>query len=116
MGAGSVGHHFCVGQALFSVTRIGHLDVTSTEASGLVTPTAVARDSSCRSVSVALISRGLADLLSAPVVQREPGSASRRCLEGALGRAGVSPSALTVALELGRSPSNWEVRKPSWRP
>jgi hypothetical protein len=61
MGAGSVGHHFCVGQALFSVTRIGHLDVTSTEASGLVTPTAVARDSSCRSVSVALISRGLHD-------------------------------------------------------
>jgi LysR family transcriptional regulator, low CO2-responsive transcriptional regulator len=43
----------------------------------------------------------VSDLLSTPVVQREPGSASRRCLEAALERAGVSPSALTVALELG---------------
>jgi DNA-binding transcriptional LysR family regulator len=43
----------------------------------------------------------VADLLAAPLVQREPGSASRRCLERALEQAGVTPSALTIALELG---------------
>ena len=43
----------------------------------------------------------VADLVAAPLVQREPGSASRRCLERALEQAGVAPSALTIALELG---------------
>jgi DNA-binding transcriptional LysR family regulator len=39
----------------------------------------------------------VADLLSQPLVQRESGSASRRCLE----RVGVPQARLTVALELG---------------
>jgi DNA-binding transcriptional LysR family regulator len=50
----------------------------------------------CRKQRVAV-----ADLLSQPLVQRESGSASRRCLERALERVGVPPSRLTVALELG---------------
>jgi DNA-binding transcriptional LysR family regulator len=43
----------------------------------------------------------VSDLLSQPLVQREAGSGSRQCLERALGRIGVAPSRLTVALELG---------------
>lgn len=43
----------------------------------------------------------VSDLLSQPLIQREPGSGSRRCLERALERLGVHPSRLTVALELG---------------
>jgi DNA-binding transcriptional LysR family regulator len=41
------------------------------------------------------------DLLSQPIVLREPGSGSRRCLERALEQLGVAPRRLTVALELG---------------
>jgi DNA-binding transcriptional LysR family regulator len=41
------------------------------------------------------------DLLAQPLVQREEGSGTRRCMERALERAGVAPSRLTVALELG---------------
>ncbi len=40
-------------------------------------------------------------LLRLPLIQREAGSGTRRCLERALDRAGLSPSRLTVALELG---------------
>jgi DNA-binding transcriptional LysR family regulator len=43
----------------------------------------------------------LVELLAQPLVQREPGSGSRRCLERALERAGVSASELNVVLELG---------------
>ncbi len=45
----------------------------------------------------------VADLLSQPLVQRERGSGSRRCLERSLDRLGVAPSALSVVLELGSS-------------
>lgn len=41
------------------------------------------------------------DLLAQPLVQREEGSGTRRCMERALERAGVAPARLTVALELG---------------
>jgi|SRR5581483_10431090 len=50
----------------------------------------------CRRKRVAV-----SDLLTQPLVQREPGSGSLRCLERALERIGVAPSRLTVALELG---------------
>jgi DNA-binding transcriptional LysR family regulator len=43
----------------------------------------------------------LAALLAQPLIQRELGSGSRRCLEESLGRLGVSPSDLSVVLELG---------------
>jgi len=43
----------------------------------------------------------LADLLAQPLIQREPGSGSRRCLERSLDRLGVAPSDLNVVLELG---------------
>jgi LysR family transcriptional regulator, low CO2-responsive transcriptional regulator len=43
----------------------------------------------------------LRDLLAEPLVQREEGSGTRRCMEQALERLGVTPSRLTVALELG---------------
>jgi DNA-binding transcriptional LysR family regulator len=43
----------------------------------------------------------IADLLSQPLVQREQGSGSRRCLERAVERLGVAPSRLKVVLELG---------------
>lgn len=41
------------------------------------------------------------DFLAQPLVQREEGSGTRRCMERALERAGVAPARLTVALELG---------------
>jgi DNA-binding transcriptional LysR family regulator len=41
------------------------------------------------------------DLLAQPLVQREEGSGTRRCMERALERMGVAPARLTVALELG---------------
>lgn len=41
------------------------------------------------------------ELLRLPLIQREVGSGSRRCLERALDRVGLSPTRLTVALELG---------------
>ncbi len=41
------------------------------------------------------------DLLAQPLVQREEGSGTRRCMERALERAGVAPARLAVALELG---------------
>ena len=41
------------------------------------------------------------DLLAQPLVQREEGSGTRRCMERAVERAGVSPARLIVALELG---------------
>jgi DNA-binding transcriptional LysR family regulator len=41
------------------------------------------------------------ELLRLPLIQREAGSGSRRCLERALDRVGLSPTRLTVALELG---------------
>lgn len=43
----------------------------------------------------------VSELLSQPLVQREPGSGSRRCLEQALERLGFAPSRLNVTLELG---------------
>jgi DNA-binding transcriptional LysR family regulator len=43
----------------------------------------------------------LSDLLAQPLIQREPGSGSRRCLERSLDRLGVAPSDLNVVLELG---------------
>jgi DNA-binding transcriptional LysR family regulator len=43
------------------------------------------------------------ELATQPLVQRERGSASRRCFEGSLQRAGTDPSALNVVLELGSS-------------
>jgi DNA-binding transcriptional LysR family regulator len=43
----------------------------------------------------------LADLLAQPLIQREPGSGSRRCLERSLERLGVEPAELNVVLELG---------------
>lgn len=45
----------------------------------------------------------VADLAAQPFVQRERGSGSRRCFEQALARAGGTPAALTVVLELGSS-------------
>lgn len=45
----------------------------------------------------------VSDLLSQPLIQREPGSGSRRCLERALERLGVAPARLNVALELDSS-------------
>jgi DNA-binding transcriptional LysR family regulator len=41
------------------------------------------------------------EFLAQPFVQREEGSGTRRCVERALERAGVSPARLTVTLELG---------------
>jgi DNA-binding transcriptional LysR family regulator len=46
-----------------------------------------------------------AELVAQPLVQREPGSGSRRCLEGSLGRVGVSAADLNVVLELGSNES-----------
>jgi DNA-binding transcriptional LysR family regulator len=43
----------------------------------------------------------LTDLCQQPLVLREAGSGSRWCLEQALERAGVAPSSLHIALELG---------------
>jgi DNA-binding transcriptional LysR family regulator len=43
----------------------------------------------------------VSDLLTQPLIQRESGSGSRRCLELALERLGVTPSRLNVVLELG---------------
>jgi DNA-binding transcriptional LysR family regulator len=43
----------------------------------------------------------LSDLVAQPLIQREPGSGSRRCLERSLERLGVTASDLNVALELG---------------
>lgn len=43
------------------------------------------------------------DLAQQPLIQREPGSGSRQCLERALERVGLTPSALNVVLELGSS-------------
>lgn len=43
------------------------------------------------------------ELLAQPLVQRESGSGSRRCLERALDRLGVAASDLDVVLELGSS-------------
>lgn len=45
----------------------------------------------------------VSDLLAQPLIQREHGSGSRRCLERALGRLGVAPARLNVVLELGSS-------------
>ena len=42
-----------------------------------------------------------AELLSQPLIQREPGSGSRRCLERSLERLGLAAARLNVALELG---------------
>jgi DNA-binding transcriptional LysR family regulator len=42
-----------------------------------------------------------AELAAQPLIQRERGSGSRRCLERALERLGVAPGALNVVLELG---------------
>jgi DNA-binding transcriptional LysR family regulator len=44
-----------------------------------------------------------ADLVDQPLIQREPGSASRNCFEQSLERAGLRASALNVVLELGSS-------------
>jgi DNA-binding transcriptional LysR family regulator len=44
-----------------------------------------------------------AELADQPLVQREPGSGSRRCLERTLERLGIVPAALRVVLELGSS-------------
>jgi DNA-binding transcriptional LysR family regulator len=44
-----------------------------------------------------------ADLFAQPLIQRERGSGSRRCLERSLERVGMSPTALNVVLELGSS-------------
>lgn len=44
-----------------------------------------------------------ADLAAQPLVQREPGSGSRRALEQSLERAGVPAASLNVVLELGSS-------------
>jgi LysR family transcriptional regulator, low CO2-responsive transcriptional regulator len=41
------------------------------------------------------------EFLAEPLIQREPGSGSRRCLEHALERLGVTASSLNVVLELG---------------
>lgn len=43
----------------------------------------------------------VADLLTQPLIQREQGSGSRRCLERSLERLGVAASRLNVTLELG---------------
>jgi DNA-binding transcriptional LysR family regulator len=43
----------------------------------------------------------LADLVAQPLIQRERGSGSRRCLERSLERLGVAPTDLNVVLELG---------------
>jgi LysR family transcriptional regulator, low CO2-responsive transcriptional regulator len=43
----------------------------------------------------------LSDLVAQPLIQREPGSGSRRCLERSLERLGVAASDLNVVLELG---------------
>ena len=43
----------------------------------------------------------MADLLTQPLIQRERGSGSRRCLERSLERLGVAASRLNVVLELG---------------
>ena len=43
------------------------------------------------------------ELAAQPLVQREPGSGSRQCLERALEQAGVTPASLNVVLELGSS-------------
>jgi DNA-binding transcriptional LysR family regulator len=43
----------------------------------------------------------LADLMTQPLIQREPGSGSRRCLERSLERLGVALADLNVVLELG---------------
>jgi DNA-binding transcriptional LysR family regulator len=43
----------------------------------------------------------VADLLTQPLIQRERGSGSRRCLERSLDRLGVPLSSLNVVLELG---------------
>jgi DNA-binding transcriptional LysR family regulator len=43
----------------------------------------------------------LQDFLALPLVQREKGSGTRRCIERALEQLGVAPSRLNVALELG---------------
>jgi DNA-binding transcriptional LysR family regulator len=45
----------------------------------------------------------VAELLAQPLVQRERGSGSRRCLERSLERLGVAASRLNVVLELGSS-------------
>jgi molybdate transport repressor ModE-like protein len=45
----------------------------------------------------------VAELLTQPLIQRECGSASRRCLERSLERLGVTTSRLNVVLELGSS-------------
>jgi molybdate transport repressor ModE-like protein len=45
----------------------------------------------------------VAELLTQPLIQRERGSASRRCLERSLERLGVPASALNIVLELGSS-------------
>jgi len=43
------------------------------------------------------------ELAAQPLIQREPGSGSRQCLERALERIGLTPSSLNVVLELGSS-------------
>jgi DNA-binding transcriptional LysR family regulator len=43
------------------------------------------------------------ELTAQPLIQREPGSGSRHCLERALEGAGLNPSSLNVVLELGSS-------------
>jgi DNA-binding transcriptional LysR family regulator len=43
------------------------------------------------------------ELAAQPLIQREPGSGSRQCLERALERVGLTPSSLNVVLELGNS-------------
>ena len=42
-----------------------------------------------------------AELTARPLIQREKGSGTRRCLERSLERAGIQPSRLNVVLELG---------------
>jgi DNA-binding transcriptional LysR family regulator len=41
------------------------------------------------------------ELAAQPLIQREPGSGSRKCLEKSLEQLGVQPSTLNVAMELG---------------
>jgi DNA-binding transcriptional LysR family regulator len=41
------------------------------------------------------------EFLDQPLVQREEGSGTRRCLEQALERVGIAPSRLRIALEVG---------------
>jgi DNA-binding transcriptional LysR family regulator len=45
----------------------------------------------------------VSDLVAQPLIQREPGSGSRRCLQRSLQRLGVVTSGLNVVLELGSS-------------